>query len=228
MSWIVDGAWVTPALRTALFMAMIAFLGVVFVPGNVKMTVRAARRVYWAGWGGATICGGMALLSRGPQGPLWMILMSTFLSVLHAYFTTPYIKIGGRVIALSKYHEMAQDSDVDHARAVSTQPDDYPGGITAVKQWWLIAAMVCFAALSISVIGWGWLPVALTAFLTLLGAGAGIGDASRDLPIARNQRVQGFVALAASAAMYGLPAIAYLCGYRWKQRQKRREADLLH
>lgn len=47
----------------------------------------------------------------------------------------------------------------------------------------------------------------------------GIDDATRELPVARGQRVQAFIALVASALLWAIPPIAYLAGYQIGKRR---------
>lgn len=194
--------------------AVIGGIGVVLL--FIANDRRLERRIFWTCCILALVLWSVALVPRG-----WATAVGFFVAFLGiltfwAYLRTPYLKIGGRIYAFS-----IQDSHPDPPRSgeaaappLSPPPDSYLGSVTATKIWWLIAALVSGVAAAVYLTGWDVWTVASTCFVTVLAAMGGIDDATRQLPVARGQRVQAFVALVASALLWAIPPIVYLVGYQ--------------
>lgn len=183
---------------------------------------KLGRRIYWLGWLVNTLCFSLAALQRGWQPSLGFGLLCVFVAVFYAYMRTPYLKIGGRIYALS-----LNDSQPDSAAGKTTgpppaaRPDSYPthiGQVSARKIWWILVAFTCLVAVNVYFFGWPAQAIFGTAVLTLFCAGFGVDDATRKLPIARGQYVQAVIASVVSLLLWLAPCIAYLLGYAIGQR----------
>lgn len=210
-----------PAWANALFIAgFCAGLG-----GSVASALiddrRLARRIYWLGWLVNTLCFSVGALQQGWQPSLGFGLLCVFVAVFYAYMRTPYLKIGGRIYALS-----AADSQPDVLPGETTEPAVAPrdsdptdfGQVSAPKVWWMLVAFTCLMAAGVHYGGWPVQLIGGTAFLTLVCAVFGVDDATRKLPIARGQYVQAGIASVISLLLWLAPCIAYLLGYAIGQR----------
>jgi hypothetical protein len=181
------------------------------------------RRIYWAGWAIGTLCMSLAVLPRGWQGVIAFALLGVFFAVGYAYFRTPYLKLGNRIYALtipnSQPDPSEDDGDSEQPPQLPHDSYDFMGGITARKIWWMNVSLICMMALGVVLTGWD-LPTALLAALVVaIGTMSGVDDATRKLPIARDQKVQAYFATVASIPLWLLPTIAYLVGYQIGKRK---------
>jgi Ca2+/Na+ antiporter len=178
------------------------------------------RRIYWLGWLIAALCFALAVLPRGWPGSVAIGLLALFAAVVYAYLRTPFLKIGGRVYAVSSIQEEAASDPPQHPRSAASD-DSYPaamGSLPARNMWWILVAMTGIVSLGIYLVGWTWQMILGAVFLTLMGALAGIDDGSRKLPIARGQHVQAFIVSVGSILLWLAPPICYYIGYRVGQR----------
>ena len=181
-----------------------------------------ARRIYWLGWLVNALCFSAGALPRGWQPSLGFGLLCVFVAVFYAYMRTPYLKIGGRIYALSRLDSQPDPpadgtTDTQPAAPRGNDPTDF-GQVSAPKFWWILVAFTCIVAGNVYAFGWPAQAIFGTAFLTLLYAAAGVDDATRKLPIARGQYVQGGIAAVVSILLWLAPCIAYLLGYAIGQR----------
>ncbi|CAN5617176.1 hypothetical protein BH10ACT9_BH10ACT9_56900 [soil metagenome] len=177
------------------------------------------RKVYWSATFGAVVCVVIASLPNIATGVIFG-LFAIFIMTLRAYFTSQYIKIGGRVIA---FHS-ATEISTGPARSGELGTDEpYSPTVSAAKLWWLLTV-------GVGIFGAGnmWKYVADREDLRygLLGLGivvamavlSGIGDARHEQRVARGQYVQFAIVSLASA---GLFAVLYLIAHsttRWLKR----------
>jgi hypothetical protein len=135
--------------------------------------------------------------------------------VFWAHLTTPYLKIGGRIFALTMA-DSRPDPDPntgDGLPKLTPPPDSYPAPVTAATAWWILAILTVTAAVGVYLGGWTWQTAAVTAVLVVLGTVSGIDDASRRLPAFRGQHAQAFVIAVASILLWLAPVISYAAGY---------------
>ncbi len=196
-------------------------MGLVAAVASVVVRDQALqRRIYWLGWLIAALCFALAVLPRGWPGSLAIGLLALFAAVVYAYLRTPFLKIGGRVYAVSGIEE-ASASDTAQYPQSAARDDNYPtalGPLPARNMWWILVAMMCIVSLGIYLVGWTWQTILGAVFLTVMGALAGVDDGSRKLPIARGQQIQAFIASVASILLWLAPPICYYLGYRVGQR----------
>ena len=139
--------------------------------------------------------------------------MIAFITVLQAYFKTPYIRIRGRTHAFSMQDSAPDPSEFDADEPPSMPPSDsYPGRATAPKAWWLFVAIIAFFGLGGALAGWNAKTLPAAGIICLAALACGIDDATRKLPKARGQNVRATMAAALSISMTFLPPVLYLIG----------------
>lgn len=192
-----------------------------FTLSFLKISTSAQRRIYWTL---ACTAGVSGIFLKYPSWDdavalgLFPLVTMAFI----AYVATPYIKIRGRIYALT-----ITDPDPEDAPATtdSTQPeidlhpDSYSGLLTATTMWWLflIPSVIATGHVYLIIIGKGesWAAIMSVTFLALLIAGTAYGDASWQYPIARGQYVQFVVNTVITAGVfYFLYVAAYYAGRR--------------
>lgn len=183
---------------------------------------KLGRRIYWLGWLINTSCFSLGALQRGWQPSLGFGLLCVFVAVFYAYMRTPYLKIGGRIYALSLIDSQPDPPAGEAAEPPSAVPhDSYPtdvGQVPARKVWWILVTFTCLVAANVYYFGWPAQAIFGTAVLTLFYAFFGVDDATRKLPIARGQYVQASIASLVSIPLWLAPCICYLLGYGIGQR----------
>lgn len=169
------------------------------------------RKVYWGATFGSMACVFIASLPNIATG-LGFALFAIFIMSLRAYFTSQYIKIGGRVIA---FHSAVEISARPGGSGELGTDEPYSPTVSAARLWWLLTV-------GVSIFGAGnmWKYVADREDLRygLLGLGivvgmavlCGIGDAMHQQRIARGQYVQ-FAIISLSSA--GIFAVLYLIAH---------------
>jgi hypothetical protein len=212
-------------------------LAITMLPAVVKRDVSFGRRCYWGGTAGTMVCVFFAALPDW-LGGLVFGAATLFGMALAAYFTSSYIKIGGRIYAFhaaderpdprpGDAHPVARDPDYDPI------PDQYGTGVSATRIWWMMVPGAALCVLTVATnlghdakIG---LAIGAAIVLVVAGFGYGVMDASWKYPIARGQYVQ-FVLVAVVTA--GVFTVSYLAGFgigrRWPMRPKRSLERAVH
>lgn len=214
-----NSIWTHALLIAGVGAGLVASMASVFVRDR-----RLDRKIYWLGWLIATSCISFAVLPRGWQASLAIGLLGVFAAVLYAYLRTPFLKIGGRIYALS-INDSRPDpptGEVPEELPSAPPPDSYPttaGPVSARNLWWVLVALTCLMSVGVYLVGWVWQVVLATVVLAVLGGIFGVDDATRKLPMARGQYVQAFIVSVASILMWLVPPVCYLLGYgigrRW-------------
>ncbi|OBG15829.1 hypothetical protein A5765_08795 [Mycolicibacterium celeriflavum] len=187
-----------------LFM-VIAFVGLAAVFSARLMNPRTGRPVFWT----ATVvtCVSTFLMAYPPNwsSGLLMSMGIGCLIIIAAYLNTEFIVIRGKTYSL--FAELTED-------------EDYGGGLTARKAWWLTALGIAMTIL----IGityfftrdWEWAPGASIVVIALAAIPIGHRDALMDKPIAAGQALQfGLIAV----LTLGLFTVAYLGAYKTTKRR---------
>ncbi|MGE2722057.1 hypothetical protein [Mycolicibacterium celeriflavum] len=189
---------------------VIAFLGLATVFAARLMKPRTGRVVFWAA---TTItCGSVFLMAYPPDWSAGLLMAFGIgcLIIIAAYINTELIVVRGKTHSL--FAELSAD-------------EDYGGGLTPRKAWWLMTLGVTMAnliALTYLVAkGWEWAPAASVVAI-LAGLSMGYRDALMDKPLAAGQRLQfGLI----SVLTVGVFTVAYLCVYMTRRhRLKQRPA----
>jgi hypothetical protein len=199
------------------------------------------RRIYWASACLAAVSGFLIGYPNWQKGlGITGILLGAM--IMAAYAATPYIKIGGKIYALTVADSRPDPEDIDtpagdhpgtdgapHAHSGDPEfdpaPDSYSGMLTAAKMWWMLVVLAVIAAGNVYFFavgrGGGWVAAAAAAFVALLAVGAGYGDASWGYPIARGQHLQlGIASLITAGGFALLYLSAYYTARRFPLRRK--------
>jgi hypothetical protein len=182
-----------------------AFAGLAAAFSARLMNPRAGRIVFWTAT--AVTCISVFLMAYPPN---WSsgLLMSLGIGcaiIVAAYFNTEFIVIGGKTYSLF---------------TENSRPDDYGGGLTAKKTWWLTTLGVAMALLIGTTYfvtrSWYWGPGAAALVIVFAALSIGYRDAVTDKPVAAGQRLQfGLV----SVLTMGVFTVAYLGAYQTTKRR---------
>lgn len=151
------------------------------------------RRIYWTCACIAAIAAfldGYPDLTRSWQGTAFII--GTMIVVAYGY--TPYIKIRGRIYALTEDDRRA-DADTESDPGQSTEAtDSYSGLLSSAKMWWLQVMIIAMWVINIYAYltgdGEWWLAGIGVASILFFSLVVGYGDGSWDYPFARGKLVQ--------------------------------------
>jgi len=201
----------------------VASIAVAVIQQFFKHSRGSQRRTYWSCTCAAAIFGFLAVYPDLQKG-LWMALFSLGAMIVIAYAYTPYIKLGGKIYALT-VHDSRPDPDEAAAETTTGQqhdpaPDAYSGLLTAPKMWWVLVPLMLISAGNTYAFaigeGEGWVAAIGITFLVFLAIATGYGDASWGYSIARGQRLQ-FIILA--IVTLGTFAVLYLGAYAIAKRR---------
>jgi uncharacterized membrane protein YciS (DUF1049 family) len=191
----------------------------------VLKSTQAQRRGFWVGTVGAALFSFVGALPDW-LGGLAFAAGCVFVMAMSAYFTSSYIKIGGKVYAFHTRDDQPDGPPGTPREPVVYDPaeEHYGTDVTAKKLWWLaIPAMgLCAASVAINVGTNGRLSVVLTAAVCVVVIAVGLGyasDASWGYRIARGQYVQFVLVGIITAGVFTvLYLLAYIVGRRWPYR----------
>jgi hypothetical protein len=219
--------WDHPVQRAFLYAGFASAI-VVILPSflDPRISVKSQRRIYWSASLAAAVC---AYFSFYPIWKTGIIVALFILGVVTAtaYFNSPYIKINGKVYALTVQDSGVEvsppaqgDSDFDPA------PDAYSGIVTAKKWWWIAVPLLAMCAVNAYFVivanDRDWRSISAMALLAILALGTGYGDSSWEYPIARGQYVQfGIITVITAGSFAALYLIAYWAAKHWPVRLKR-------
>jgi hypothetical protein len=187
---------------------------------------RSQRLVYWSCTCIAAVAGFMAV-HPDPKKGIQFALFALAMMVGIAWAYTPYIKIRGRIYALT-VHDSQPDPDendddnldvaaegASDGQAPDPAPDAYSGLLTTTKMWWLLVAISGISSINIYAYltgeGEAWVAAIGLAFLVFLGIATGYGDASWEYRIARGQYLQFGISTVITAGAF---AVLYLMAYQ--------------
>jgi len=223
------------------------FLGLIilcFVAGLTldffNLSRSTQRRFYWAGAGLAAIAG-FLMVYPNLKNAIGIAVTLFATMTLIAYLSTPYIKIGGRIYALTTGDQQPDPEDsltVDDSAPhqhnapaqladplIDSAPDSYDGTLSHVTVWWALVVIAGIAAVNVGAFLFSDGKAAAAAggagFLALLTIITGYCDASWDYPIARGQYLQLAIASLITAGSFALLyLIAYDTARRFPLRRK--------
>jgi hypothetical protein len=219
-----------------IFLVVVAAcLAVAVIQQFFKHSRSSQRRIYWSCTCVAAVAGFLAAHPDSKKG-LGMALFLLGAMTVVAYAYTPYIKIGGKIYALT-----VQDSQSDSVETPAGTPMDvtadlqhdpapnaYSGLLSATKMWWLLIPLLVISSGNVFAFatgeGEGWVAAVGLGFLVFLAIATGYGDASWDYPIARRQRIQfGIITVITVGIFTALYLLAYFAG---KHRPLRRTQSM--
>lgn len=207
---------------------VVVFLTVPFITSHFKLELSRQRRVYWACACAAALAAFFWVYPKWKDG-IGLALLFVGALIVVAYCNTPYIKIGGKVYALTVQDTCPENDDnsppAENDQDYDPAPDAYSGLITASKTWWLMLPLLVISSINVYHFivgpGEGWVAAIGIAMLLLLAVGAGYGDASWGYNIARGQYIQfGIAAVITAGAFAVVYLIAYYAGKHWPLRRK--------
>jgi hypothetical protein len=216
-------------------LAMLCVFGPLFMPDRIDRSVQ--RRIFWSSVCLAAIFGFFASYPKLTTG-LWVAGTLFAVMTFIAYANTPYIKIRGKIYAVSislQQPDPGQAPRSGNARPRGIEPaesdsrhdphrDSYGGTLTATTFWWMVVGVAVIAA------GNGYFlvsgragaaPTAVSAGLLFLTAiAAGHGDASWGYRVARGQYLQfGIASVLTAGSFTAVYIIAFYVGRRWPLRR---------
>lgn len=159
--------------------------------------VRIERRVYWVGILGGGALGAIAVQHRGIGTSVAVFAVVTVIAVWRAYYSTPYLVIGGRVRSLTR------------TRGDRSVRDESCGGISATAFWWLMVAIAAIAAANVVPNGWSANGIGAVGAASTIAAAVGFLDGCENTPAVRRQYLQAALFAALSVPAWGLPVAAY-------------------
>lgn len=219
-------------MSNLFFVVLVACAGMAVIQQYFNHSRSSQRRIYWS-------CGCVGAVATGlafyPDWEKGLGMAGFFLGAMTvaAYAYTPYIKIGGKIYALT-----VQDSQPDaHDRSVKTHasasmeaehdpaPDAYSGLLSATKMWWVLIPVLVISSGNLYAFATGegeaWVALIGIAFLVFLAVATGYGDASWGYGIARGQHIQfGLAAIVTVGVFAMLYLAAYHTGKRLPLRRK--------
>jgi hypothetical protein len=215
-------------MRTFLLVIVAACFAAAVALPLFKIPRRAQRHMYWCCAALATFCG-FFIGYPEPAKAVPIAALTLAAMTIAAFAYTPYLKIGGRIYALTvrdRRPDLEDAPTLNDEQPVDPAPASYSGLLTPTTMWWVLVLMAALAAGNAYAYlfsdGGVAVAVAMAAFLALLAAGAGYGDASWRHPIARRQYLQFGVASLITAGGFALVyLIAYYVGQHRPQRRTR-------
>jgi hypothetical protein len=210
------------------FLIVVACVVISFVQSFFKHSRSSQRRIYWTCARVAAVAGFFAVYPDWKKGSGFALFALGAMMVM-AYVYTPYIKIGGKIYALTVQDSRPDPEDTPAPAAEDPEddpaPDAYSGIISATKTWWLYIPLLAFIAINTYAFAVGegeaWVAGTGVAFLVFLAIATGYGDASWGYGIARGQHIQFGVAAVVTAGVFAvLYLVAYQGGKRWPLRRK--------
>lgn len=185
-----------------------------FSLSSFRLTRSAQRRIYWLC---ACLAGVSGYLACYPDRERGFGVAGIFFGgmVIAAYTATSYIKISGRIFALSLADSQSESPAAPHSGDdIDPTPDSYGGMLSAAKMWWMLVIIAVIAGGNVyfAAVGRekGFIPWTGAAFIALIALGIGYTDGSWDYPVARRQYIQFAVA---SLVTTGSVAVLYLASY---------------
>jgi hypothetical protein len=219
-------------VSNAFFILLVACAVVALIQQYVKYGRSLQRRIYWSCACLGAVAAFLAFYPDSKKG-IGMGLFFLGVMIAAAYGYTPYIKIRGKVYALTvQDSEPDSDETSDQTALTATAthehdqaPDAYSGLLSAPKMWWLLIPLLAISTGNMYAFASGrgewWVAAIGLAFIVFLAVAMGFGDASWGHGIARGQRLQfvaaAIVTLGAFAALY---MAAYQTGKHWPSRRK--------
>lgn len=187
-----------------------------------KISTSAQRRIYWSCACIAGFFGTLATYPTWTNAAVLGILVPAVMAVA-AYVSTPYIKIRGKIYALTITDPDPEDEPAttdSTQQEIDPRPDSYSGLLTATTMWWALVVLTAIGAGNVYFAATGkgeiWVGLMSGTFSALLTVVTAYGDASWRYPIARGQYIQFGVASVITAGVFPL---LYLAAYYIAQRR---------
>lgn len=174
---------------------------------------RLQRRIYWLSWLAGGLLMTLAASEQNPDRALGIAGFAAAMSVMMAFFRTPFLKFGNTIYAASSSDREPDPPENDEDGSALSY-----GKLRASTVWWLLAILAGASAYVVWVEGWTGRPAVAAAIFVLCAAVIGFVDMAGDFPCFRRQYVPAAVLAAVTVPMYCAPVVLYLVCYqigRW-------------
>ena len=196
-----------PASSKALMFSAFALWAAFFVAEFFIHELPTKRRAYWSTWLGGCALAALAVVHRGWATSVGLFAVLALAGVVTAIRYTPYLKIGGRVIAVCGY-------DRREGRRAPTPTFPRPlRDRTGPHLWWLLVGLAVFVSLSVVTSGWGWRAYLFGNMLLGMMGLFGFDDGRQRFPILRRQYLQAALVTVVSIPLCGVPVLVYVAAY---------------
>lgn len=214
----------------SVFLCLVtALIAATFFESFLKVSRSTHRTIYWTCTAAAAACGFMVAYPNYKEGLLTIAFVVGGL-VMTAYFNTPYIKIGGKIYALT-VADSQPDPDVEDGQRelgggdYDPAPDSYSGVLTPAKMWWGMVPLALMTGWSVWASSAGIQPWRYAfmggGLLFVMASVGGLGDASWGYSVARRQYLAFVLVGILTGGVFTLVyLIGYYAGKRWPVRRK--------
>jgi hypothetical protein len=189
------------------------------------------RRVFWVGLTVALVSAFFIAYPPDWKSGVGLSLFVTAMMLMTAYFTSPYLKFGGKVAAF-----FTTDAEAEERTGGNGEADDGPRGgraapdgalTSARKLWWLMVLAMALCAFNIGqYVAAGDNPrlaIAVAAAIVVVSIVLGYGDGRANFSVARRQSLQfAIVSIVSLGALTVLYLGAYAVGKQWWRRHQER------
>lgn len=209
-----------------IVMTLVGVLLPILAPLNNR---HAGRRLFWSGFFIATASAFFIAYPPDWKSGIGLSILVDSLMLINAYFSTPYIKIRGKIYAFSLRDSSSDPSPEGEPPAEPDDPardpapDSYSGLATAKKMWWLLIFVMAICVINVISISEDrpWLTPLAAAVGVAIAIVFGYGDASWRYPIARGELVQFVIIAIITVGVFAILYLtAYYAGKRWPLRRK--------
>ncbi|KAA0110776.1 hypothetical protein [Mycolicibacterium sp. P1-5] len=185
----------------------------------LPISVTGRRRIFWLCWAAAAVLLALSGLRRGVVDAVMAGLAVMGSGMLYAFYTTPFIKVAGRVWTFW-ITDAREDPDVPPPPA-----DSYLERVTAPSMWWTLAGLgLITGGFALSM---GWLaPVGIMAGALLAAPLAAMGHLDRKdrYPIARERYFPFAIVVLSSVPTLLWPVLVYFAAYYMTSPRPREDA----
>jgi hypothetical protein len=192
----------------------VAVVAVGMIGGAFLNGRRLRRRTYWLSW----LVGGLIMVAATGHSDVRQGLMiaafAAVMSLMIAYFKSPYLKIGDTIYAVSLDDRQPDPpDDGEPTRPPAPRPADSYGNLSAATYWWLMTALLGAGAIVVAVEGWSAKPLWPVCIFTVCVGITGYTDAAQRFRLVRGQYLPAAVLTVVSLPLFLLPLLLYLLGY---------------
>lgn len=214
--------WLEVLLWLGFAVIAVGMVGGAFLSGR-----RRQRRAYWLSW----LVGGVLMTLAADHaggGGLTMAAFCAAMSVMIAFLKSPYLKIGGRIYALTLDDRQPDPPEGDDGPASPVaRPTDSYGNLSAATMWWLMTILIGSGSVVVAVEGYAVDTVWVPGFFAVCLALTGWGDGANGFGLARRQYLPAAILTAASVPLFLIPPLLYLvCFAIGRRHPARRDHDV--
>ena len=187
------------------------------------------RRLFWSGLAIAVVSAFFIAYPPDWKSGLGLSAFVAAMVLFTAFFTTPYLKVGGKVLTFFTVDSESKKRASDDGQAVEPRrrPAQPTGMLTSARKlWWLMVPAMALCAVNVEqyVVGRESprLAVAMAAVIVVVALTLGYGDGRANFGFARRQTLQ-FVIV--SVITLGTLTVLYVGAYAVGRQMLRRHQD---